>query len=1111
MAICSVDELLAKIEEISGRDNLVGLRPYLEAIVESGVEYNKQVNDFSYDSYDSRRTQALTGIKETPEKEINTEVSNMKIEDIHSEMIDEINDKSNGFNDLARSKDSKKVKLATKFIGHGEPGSHTDKYFDLFNKYGLANRNEYTADDVVFVSVNGGNKNPVRATQTLEDNDTVSLKGVYSKIDDAMDAGADIIMDTEYHAKRNHNVKGEGAVFDYMVEVASSKGYELYEYGTGSESYAIWKAPLALASEQHNETIIQSVEDITGPIFSKDTGSNKIVPKSQAGNDALLTEDPSKDSVYTKYTIDTSGNIRALTETKLSDEENFSNPFKPEFIINETSDNETLRKHKEKLLPEEKKKEGLSRIIKGMTREESMIAFYNWIADGDIPENYDGDIVKLGNKRQFIIDNYLTILQTRKFASSQKEDTRPFTVPEVLYALAAESFAFEEVETTELQNNLFIKDLKSAMSEQGLIDDEKANSSVNNSSVNSDSTQKTIVPGSSRAITKRRKWNKAKKEYGKKFNKKTYYSNKIKKRNTTKNKRSYSKKSKIFGKGKKTFQKNKRRINYSKKTTDIKYNHQPIVLESFKFQEIGSSAANRDNTFLGSLDIKENRKEYGILLPEDLNQSKIHDVTGRKENIFKALKKFVANAKKNPHKIYYIDEKMLTDLGITFSDLKGYSLISAIESTNIVFPKNITDSSFKNQGSITAIFNSANKKREKDNKLFESNRKYDDIALINKELSIYSKKSVKYFTTRKVNKNNKSKDKYPLVYALSKAGVKKKKVNGKYASNPKSSYSSFNSAVAALRKSFDWSNSTISPEEFAYTQILSQNNNLIQAIERSGGIENIDTSSFASPNSLKKAYNNLSSSKKSSGKQYNDLYNKNNPDEINNGFYTTIESSMENNNHISYLNTDTDMSYDNIIEHNKNQSLSNSEKYISVSKITSKTNQDYLSKVDLDSNHHFGNPFYNKNNPLEAAHKYLMWIAGRNDVLENKYGVSTSEIEKLASRQSWIETQLSDDNSMLNTAYKNNTLFVFGNRPTSLKQTSEYSSDHVPSLIFAIEHIDEIFTGDRFEEEPGTTTSNTSEDTFTVDGQAFTVDEQIKKAAEELAAKQKKAEEERCK
>lgn len=106
-----------------------------------------------------------------------------------------------------------KTRIATQYIGDGSPGSSTDRYRIMYEEEGAANTGEYTSDDIIYVSSNGGR--PGRVNPVLNG----VLQGEYVLVQKAMDAKATIVMDTVEHLKKTakYNI-GEIALANYLAD-----------------------------------------------------------------------------------------------------------------------------------------------------------------------------------------------------------------------------------------------------------------------------------------------------------------------------------------------------------------------------------------------------------------------------------------------------------------------------------------------------------------------------------------------------------------------------------------------------------------------------------------------------------------------------------------------------------------------------------------------------------------------------------------------------------------------------------------------------------------------------------------------------------------------------
>lgn len=94
-----------------------------------------------------------------------------------------------------QQKDMAKAEIANKFIGIGAVGSSTEYYAENLPQE-LVNCGGYVSTDVVFISMNGNRRNRVSIKHPILDRE----------IQAAIDAGAAIVADNEFHRNRNFNV-----------------------------------------------------------------------------------------------------------------------------------------------------------------------------------------------------------------------------------------------------------------------------------------------------------------------------------------------------------------------------------------------------------------------------------------------------------------------------------------------------------------------------------------------------------------------------------------------------------------------------------------------------------------------------------------------------------------------------------------------------------------------------------------------------------------------------------------------------------------------------------------------------------------------------------------
>lgn len=171
-------------------------------------------------------------------------------------------------------KEQTKTKIATQFIGEGNPNSSTARYAKMYADEGLANTGKYTSDDVIFIASNG----------TVERNGKVTregippvvngkLQGEYTNITAAIAAGATIVMDTRQHII---NTNKEGRTFKNAGELAlarylAANGYER-QGGTGVWKPSKTKAKAVTVEGASIEDVLNSEE--SGLINILDPGKN---------------------------------------------------------------------------------------------------------------------------------------------------------------------------------------------------------------------------------------------------------------------------------------------------------------------------------------------------------------------------------------------------------------------------------------------------------------------------------------------------------------------------------------------------------------------------------------------------------------------------------------------------------------------------------------------------------------------------------------------------------------------------------------------------------------------------------------------------------------------
>ena len=111
------------------------------------------------------------------------------------------------------AKDMAKAAKASTFIGQGSPASSTEAYRIACGD--LANRAQYSAADVVFISSEGNRRGRFSPIVDGKPN------GEYRCLDQAITARATIMMDQPYDRYRFYNI-GERQIEVYLI----SKGYQ---------------------------------------------------------------------------------------------------------------------------------------------------------------------------------------------------------------------------------------------------------------------------------------------------------------------------------------------------------------------------------------------------------------------------------------------------------------------------------------------------------------------------------------------------------------------------------------------------------------------------------------------------------------------------------------------------------------------------------------------------------------------------------------------------------------------------------------------------------------------------------------------------------------------
>lgn len=179
-----------------------------------------------------------------------------------------------------------KAKLATKYIGFGEEGSSTALYAKQTGD--KANTGSYTPDDVVFVSINGGNDS---TTKNELRNKTIEEALVAGK------AGATLITDNaSYIASKEYNKLGEGR----LAQALKDNGFEYGEQVVGKHTVGVWKLPKSESKP------IQTAEPVTPKAQLEEAISNEMDAPNELNisnpeEEVLPTENVLANSRYEKY------------------------------------------------------------------------------------------------------------------------------------------------------------------------------------------------------------------------------------------------------------------------------------------------------------------------------------------------------------------------------------------------------------------------------------------------------------------------------------------------------------------------------------------------------------------------------------------------------------------------------------------------------------------------------------------------------------------------------------------------------------------------------------------------------------------------------------------
>lgn len=129
-----------------------------------------------------------------------------------------------------RSNDLKaniKAKYATQYIGFGVPNSATASYSKSAGE--LANTGNYTKDDVIFCSINGG------FTKERADAQDRTIEEVLK----AVNAGATILVDNEEYLKHSKFNTGERRLANALREIGAV--YSNFTDTDSNTTIGVWK------------------------------------------------------------------------------------------------------------------------------------------------------------------------------------------------------------------------------------------------------------------------------------------------------------------------------------------------------------------------------------------------------------------------------------------------------------------------------------------------------------------------------------------------------------------------------------------------------------------------------------------------------------------------------------------------------------------------------------------------------------------------------------------------------------------------------------------------------------------------------------------------------
>lgn len=192
-----------------------------------------------------------------------------------------------------REKDQTKSNKATQYIGIGKEGSSTALYAEAWGD--RANSGEYTAEDTVFISMNG---NPSKGVSLKNSPELVGL------IKKAMGAGATLITDNKEYREGSKYNQGERDLAEFLTK----NGYE-EQNGSGTwvrkQEAQTPKTPMSIEDEldaaieeslNKRKEIIESSAEPT-PTSTPSTPTPKTIKGNTSNEGTVEPESPVKDVV----------------------------------------------------------------------------------------------------------------------------------------------------------------------------------------------------------------------------------------------------------------------------------------------------------------------------------------------------------------------------------------------------------------------------------------------------------------------------------------------------------------------------------------------------------------------------------------------------------------------------------------------------------------------------------------------------------------------------------------------------------------------------------------------------------------------------------------------